>query len=57
MGTQGKLGGRQAEVTAKIKLGSGSVSCRPLELLNSLPAALPANLDQVFIITVGVDTR
>ena len=51
-----KPGGRQAEVTAKIKLGSGSVSCRPLELLNSLPAALPANLDQVFIITVASES-
>jgi len=56
-GTQGKPGGRQAEVTAKITLGSGSVSCRPLELLNSLPTALPANLDLHHHGRVGVDTR
>jgi hypothetical protein len=44
-------------VTAKIRLGSGgSVSCRPLELLNSLPAALPTNLDQVFIITFASES-
>jgi hypothetical protein len=56
-GTKGKPGGRQAEVTAKITLGSGgSVSCRPLELFNSLPAALPTNPNQVFIITVASES-
>ena len=53
-GTKGKPGGRQAEVTAKIKLGSGgSVSCRPLELLNSRPAPLPILPNQVFVITIA----
>ena len=53
-GTNGKPGGRQAEVSVKIKLGSGTtVSCRPLELLNGLPAVLPMNPSQVFIITIA----
>jgi hypothetical protein len=55
-GTKGTLGGRQAEVSAKIKLGSGAaVSCRPLELLNSLPALLPMHLNEVFNVTIASD--
>jgi len=53
-GTHGKPGGRQAEVTAKIKLGSGATaSCRPLELLNTFPAPLPVNPSQVFVVTIA----
>lgn len=53
-GTKGKPGGRHAEVTAKIKIASGaSMSCRPLELVNSSPAPLPTFSSQVLVITVA----
>jgi hypothetical protein len=53
-GTKGQLGGRRAEVTAKIKVASGgSISCRPLELVNASPPCLPVFPSQVLIITVA----
>jgi hypothetical protein len=53
-GTKGQLGGRRAEVTAKIKVVSGgSISCRPLELVNASPPCLPIFPSQVLIITVA----
>ena len=56
-GTKGKPGGRQAEVTVKIKMATGaSVSCRPLELLNYLPPALPSHPNQVFIVTMASES-
>jgi hypothetical protein len=52
-GTKGKPGCQQAEVTCEDQTQLWStISCRPLELLNNMPAPLPMHLNEVFIVMI-----